>query len=608
MQQQPSRWRRATSTERSSATERNPSSARLSSPSCSGDLPLALEEDVACGFRPLLAGTWVDDPRLGHGARGPLVPQAGYGRAPDHGLFISLHKELRILEDKFGRQLRRLQEHSERCTDALLRPLELKVTGLMSRQKALDGQLAEMGGDVRGLREALATHVRGRDTADARLEQWSKNVESELQARFAASKQELSVVVATGLRDAVTRSELLDFTDLLKAELPKLAAGAGPWGAQEDLLRTAEGLRQELRLLGDQAAADGSSSKAGVLWELEKASEASRRGLAELVQRAERGERALDGVKQELLRLQEDVGHLSINATCQRTARSDGAKSSEELRKLSEREGVLPSEEARYFRELAAGAVTSVRRLTAEAADDRRHSEALTARLASAEGRLQALEEQQGGASPVAQPADRDTRRRVAQLLRHAGAKGHAGLGEWLEDLGQRVAVLEATRKLEPKHCVQLHQGEESSRASAATEEPWPMATPRETSSVLSEVAVLADSLASELQVARLATGGGGGPPSVEVQPPQEDDLRGQVAAVWCGLAELADVMSVSCNSLAAASAAGGDKDRPPNSSRSSTSQTRLCRAACADRDNAGSSSRGSSVANQRAAPKRETE
>jgi len=564
---------------------------------------MAFEDDSSasgCGLRPPALGTWVDDARLSSGG---LVSQlASHGRGPDNGLYMTLQKELRNLEDKFARQLRRLQEHSERCTDVLLRPLEVKVTDLASRQKAADSKLAELGGDVRGLQDALANHVRDREAGDAWLDNWTKTLESDLQKRCAKSKQELTSVVASGLRDTVTKRDLFDVVDLLKAELPRMAVGLGLPSAQEDMrnirhgpgteakaaYRGAAAKQQEpgrqdmqctaelLRLLSGQAAMVDHSAKAGILWELEKASEAGRRGLAEMAQRTDRGERALEEVRRELSRVQEDVGHLMVQNSCRRAASSPAsperpgarpaaAEGAEESHgSPSKQECILPGREVHELRELAQSASVGLRHLAADVTSDRRRMEALAVGLAAAERRLWALEESRGR-SP--RPSEADARRRVARLLERVGASGHAGLGEWLDDLAQRVASLEEASPSESKPRLEdgFIQVEPSPPAVADTEELCATGTHMEGSSAISEAVVLADSLASELHTARLVSEGSSGP-----GPPSEDDLRGHVAAVWNGLAELADVMSVSCNSLAVASTAAAESRRPTAATKAS--------------------------------------
>jgi len=190
-----------------------------------------------------------------------LASQAvGEGR-----LFSTFQNQLDALEEKFTRQLSgfqgQLARQSKRLVEAVLTPLEAKVSAIEGREGKIDCMLSDLSGSVKGLMEEVQLQVHRSDKADAKLRHWRKlledgytRLEDDAQRRYDAFKQDLADLAAAVERCeaaaagaaatatevstlAVTRSGLHD-RSLLEPRAAMMS--------QTEIARLTEGLRMEL--------------------------------------------------------------------------------------------------------------------------------------------------------------------------------------------------------------------------------------------------------------------------------------------------------------------------------------------------------------------------
>mmetsp|Transcript_104984 Transcript_104984/g.338544 ORF Transcript_104984/g.338544 Transcript_104984/m.338544 type:complete len:857 (+) Transcript_104984:99-2669(+) len=601
----------------------------------------------------------------------------------DEGPPVPMRRELQSLEDKLTRQLVRLQGQSERFMEIMLHPLEEKVTGLEGKQKGFDAQLAELGGGVGGLQDALQMQVRRAEALESRLCKWRQMLEEEIRAGHAELKEELAGLGMVRLRDVATRQELVDVADLLKRELRKLVAEVAPpsgaaatrlelaelagslrrelaavegaaaggvvGGAQQELAHAAESVRRELRLLAEETARCDSSASAGMIWELEKSGEVQRRGLAELAERTARAEREVEETRRELNRMREDIGQLKGRGLfgaelCTRAEVEHIAEQACVANAFKERgrgagtdaphqvpSGDLGSA-VRDLEARSAANAANMEQLMSDAAACWQQTETLGVVVETANMRLDAVEERQRclraevrGADfedPVRHPQQTVKEdlgqachvQQAEQLMQRVEALERVGLDERLEKLVHRVSALEeagySLQKLHPSrmpaqgleravHCMGtefqvlgasdalISRGEPESVLAKATPVRDGLASGTSiVASAASEEAELTSG-ASSVPLAAAVQSEGSGPiatvridaraasspsptdcerlqswplPALDMNQLPDNGLNHQVAALWCAIAELADLAGVRSNGLPASTRFGERK------------------------------------------------
>lgn len=220
----------------------------------------------------------------------------------DSGMMLQpVQQELDILEQKFSRQIKRLQEQSERFLDVMVQPLEAKVASLESRLPSMDCQLAELSGFMRGIQENVELQVRRTDAADTRCRKLRQFVEDELKKLDEVSCK---------MSELVTRNEIFDSTDKLKQDLKELVADAieAVEGAvsRQELAEMAERIRGELSNVELSTVASRFDDSA-VLKELTFTASSIRKEIQDLRDKALREEEDKSMLRWEL---QQDIARL----------------------------------------------------------------------------------------------------------------------------------------------------------------------------------------------------------------------------------------------------------------------------------------------------------
>lgn len=289
-------------------------------------------------------------PQPGGNSDIPLSVAAAVRSVYDSGMMLQpVKQELDLMEQKLSRQIFRLQEQSERFLDILVQPLEAKVSSLESRFPAVDCQLAELIGFMRGVQDSVEMQVRRTDAAETRCRKLRQFVEDEVLAKHAEFKVHLEEV-ASQMLELVTRQEILGSTDRLKQELKELVTEAveAVEGAasRQELVEVAGCIRDELSNvelsavasrfddaavlkglngaiqkdvndLKDKAARDDAAfaaERAAVRWELQQAQATQRQTWHEhftvLAERTAKSEGALEDARREISRLRKDISEL----------------------------------------------------------------------------------------------------------------------------------------------------------------------------------------------------------------------------------------------------------------------------------------------------------
>mmetsp|Transcript_8242 Transcript_8242/g.18435 ORF Transcript_8242/g.18435 Transcript_8242/m.18435 type:complete len:399 (+) Transcript_8242:68-1264(+) len=116
--------------------------------------------------------------------------------------------ELELLEEKMSRQVNRAQEQMERFLQVVVQPLEAKVAACESKQNSVVLRLAELTGNIKGLKEEVEVQARRADAVEGRLQRWKKSFDAELQSKHEEFRQQILCDWSREIE--LLRSELLE--------------------------------------------------------------------------------------------------------------------------------------------------------------------------------------------------------------------------------------------------------------------------------------------------------------------------------------------------------------------------------------------------------------
>jgi len=484
---------------------------------------------------------------------------------PEDHTFLTIHREIRCLEDKITRQLLRLQDQNQRVVDMMLEPLDAKVAGLENKLKGTDILVAELAGGLRGLQDAMQTQVQRTDSSEVRSQRWRKSFEADLLTRLSS----LENGTAAKTQEMVTHTDLADVAGLMKQELRKLVQEAFSRNAdfapthedlnsvalelrqelravqaesgREELAAVADALRSELRRLSEASLSDAVSGVAGRNGSLEVHS----KGLDELIERATLSKAAMEEASSDIRCLRDDLrsrGLLGGSGPW-----SQPPLSREEVQLIAEQacretRGLGAEEIGFVVRELeerVADATARLEALAAESTNSRSMSETLVVVQDTTNMRLEAMEQRQcclrdevRGLSGKDGDLDRTRQavedhglrhavdvQHIGQLAQRVGELERVGLPEQIEVLVRRLrslelapnageelrSRLEVLERRAPADLIRRIEAiEKKSLRLGDSAVPTTLAVP----SSLQEVTVLAEGLARDLCLARGAADG----------------------------------------------------------------------------------------------------
>jgi len=154
--------------------------------------------------------------------------------------------DMDLLEDKVSRQVMRAQEQMERFLQVIVQPLEAKVAAYESKHNSVVLRLAELSGNIKGLKEEVEVQARRSDAVEGRFQRWKKSLDAELRVKHEEFRRQLSDELSREME--TLRAELdekgLAADHLLHAQQAVAVAHAPE--ETEELVVAVEDIRQEV--------------------------------------------------------------------------------------------------------------------------------------------------------------------------------------------------------------------------------------------------------------------------------------------------------------------------------------------------------------------------